>query len=73
MQPDQVAGPLHRQTGGQGAALGQVAGQRGGAGQPLAVDGGRELLEVRLAGAGGGQQDAGQGPARSAMARERAA
>jgi hypothetical protein len=66
VQPDQVAGALDREAGGQGAGLGQVRGQGGGAGQPLAVDGGRERLELALAGAGGGQQDADQraGPLR---------
>ncbi len=59
MEPDQVAGPLHRQAGGQGAALGQVGGQGGGPGEPLAVDGGRERLQLGFAGAGGGQQPVG--------------
>ena len=61
MEPDQVAGALDRQAGRQGAGLGQVGGQGGGAGEPLAVDGGREHLELRLAGPGGGQQGAGEG------------
>ena len=61
MEPDQVAGALDREAGSEGAGLGQVAGQGGGAGEPLAVDGGRERLEVGLAGLGGGQQGAGQG------------
>jgi hypothetical protein len=80
VQPDQVAGALDLEAGGQGAGLGQVRGQGGGAGQPLAVDGGRERLELTLAGAGGGQQDADQragplrhGPAERGVAGELAA